>query len=42
MQDRPDPQVIAAVWQLSKAQAVELSQVIPEFVRRWEQDAQGN
>jgi hypothetical protein len=42
MQDRPDPEAIAAVWQLSKAQAMELSQVIPEFVRRWEQDAQGN
>jgi hypothetical protein len=42
LKDWPDTQAIAAVRQRSKAQAVELSQVIPEFVWRWEQDAQGN
>jgi hypothetical protein len=42
LKDRPDTQAIAAVRQLAGAQAMQLSQVIPEFVRRWEQDAQGN
>ncbi len=42
LQDRPDTQAIAALRQRSKAQALELSRVIPEFARRWAQDAQEN
>jgi hypothetical protein len=42
LQDRPDTQAIAALRQRSKVQAVDLSQVIPEFARRWAEHAQGN
>jgi hypothetical protein len=42
LKDRPDTQAIAAVRRLSKAQAMELLEVIPEFVRRWAEDAAGN
>jgi hypothetical protein len=42
LKDRPDTQAMAALRQRSKAQAVELSQVIPEFARRWAEDTQGN
>jgi hypothetical protein len=39
-QDRPDTQAIEAVRRLSKAQAAELVEVMPEFARRWAEDAQ--
>jgi hypothetical protein len=40
MGDRPDTQAIEAVRQRSKARAAELVEVMPEFARRWAEDAQ--
>jgi hypothetical protein len=40
MGDRPDTQAIEAVRRLSKAQAAELVEVMPEFARRWAENAQ--
>jgi hypothetical protein len=38
-QDRPDTQAIEAARRLSQTQAAELVEVMPEFVRRWAEDA---
>jgi len=42
MQDRPDTQAIEAVRRLSKAQAAQLVALMPEFARRWSEDAPEN
>ena len=41
MGDRPQRQAIAAVQQLSRAWAAELSKVIPGFARHWAAPASG-
>lgn len=39
MGDRPYRRAVAAVQQLSRARAAELSEVLPDFARRWAADA---